>query len=251
MDLQLYLRVLWRFKFLIAAGVIVAGALAFLSYAKPSIRGTSVALQYRTSEYWEGDTTLLVTQGGFPWGRSTLPVQAANIGGQETAVPAYADPSRLSSLAVLYAQFANSDPVQALMLKEGPVHGTVTAAALQAPDGSGNTLPLIKIAAIAANPTAASVLSARAATAFRTYIQAQQDAADVPSRNRIVLQTLQRPIHPTLVRPRKMTLPILIFGTILIAVCGLALVLENLRPRRRPVAGVAASAATPDALKSA
>jgi hypothetical protein len=254
MNLQLYMRVLWRFRLIVAVGVVLGAILAFLSYAKPSFHGTSASLEYRTNEFWEGDTILLVSQHGFPWGRSTLPFQSENVGGQETAVPEFADPSRLSSLALLYAQLANSDQVRLLMLKQGPIRGKVVATPILAsPDGSNGNLPMINIAATSTSPTEAKSLSWRAATAVRTFLKQQQDAAKIPPSQRIIVETVQQPLQATLVRPRKMTLPIMIFGTILLASCGLALVLENLRPRLRvaPPVGAGGSRAPRDVRKSA
>jgi hypothetical protein len=241
MNLRLYARVLWRFRLIVAIGVVVGAGLALLSS------------QHRGSEVWEGDTTLLVTEQGFPWGRSTLPFQARDVGGQETSVPEFADPSRLSSLAVLYAQLANSDPVRRLMLKEGPFNGTVMATPAASPDGSYGTLPLIKIAANATSESEAKSLSWRAATAVRTYLEQQQDAAKIPAAQRILLEPVQQPLRALLVKPRKMTLPIMIFGTILLASCGLAFVLENLKPRMRiaPVVEVDSSKAVRDVRRSA
>jgi hypothetical protein len=242
MNLRLYARVLWRFRLIVAIGVVVGAGLALFSY------------EHRGSELWEGDTTLFVTEQGFPWGRSTLPFQSEEVGGQQTSVPEFADPSRLSNLALLYAQLANSDPVRRLILKDGPFHGKVVATPIPAgPDGSSGTLPLIRIAATATTENDARSLSWRAATAVRTYLQQQQDAAKIPDSERIILQPVQQPLRAALIQPRKMTLPIMIFGTILLASCGLAFVLENLKPRMRiaPVVEVDTSRATRDVRRSA
>lgn len=241
MDLQLYLRVVWRFRFLVATGVVVAALLALFAYAKPSIHGSSVSFRYRTSELWEGDTTLLVTQRGFPWGRATQPTQPTTGGGQQVA-----DPGWLSNLVLLYAQLANSDQVQRLLLQSGPVHGKVIAVPVTANQNS-STLPLITIAATATSPSGANALSQRAANAFITYLHQQQNAADIASGQRVVVQTVQQPFHARLVQPRKKTVPILIFGTVLMAVFGLAFLLENLRPQIRPVARVEAPRVTHEA----
>ena len=67
MDLQLILRVLWRFKLLVGIGVVLAFVLAFLSYYKVSPGGDPM-LEPRQSESWESLSTIFVTSRGFPWG---------------------------------------------------------------------------------------------------------------------------------------------------------------------------------------
>ena len=68
MDLQLYARVLWRFRFVVAVGTALAIGLAFMSYYKVSF-SDGVSVTYREGEVWRSDATLFVTQPGFPWGR--------------------------------------------------------------------------------------------------------------------------------------------------------------------------------------
>jgi hypothetical protein len=246
MNLQLYMRVLSRFKVIVLAGVVLGILLAFLSYATPSMKGGSLTLKHRTNELWEGDTTLLLTQTGFPWGRSTLPTQSQ---GQTTE---FGDPGRLTSLAPLYAQLATSDQVRLKMLKDGPIKGKIVAApVLASPDGSQGNLPMIMIAATATSKKGANALSWRAATAVRSFLEQQQNSAKVPASQRVVLQPVQEPLKAKLVRPRKKTLPIMIFMTMLLASCGLALVLENLRPRPRIAQLVGVESAAQDARRSA
>ena len=70
MDLKLHLGVLWRFKFLIAAGLVLAVVLAVLSVMRVSFQGTTPTLTWRGVEIWTSNETLLVTQSGFPIGQS-------------------------------------------------------------------------------------------------------------------------------------------------------------------------------------
>jgi len=115
MDISLYGRVIWRFRWLVALGLILAIALSVLSIAKVSSHG----LSYRKHEIWQSSTTVLITQHGFIWGRSVVPPSQPG---------ATTGPGWLSGLAELYAQFANSDQVKALMLRDGASKNwTVTA----------------------------------------------------------------------------------------------------------------------------
>jgi hypothetical protein len=97
MDMQLYLRILWRFKPLVAAGLLLAIPLAVLSFAKVSFAGGSPSLKYRQAQTWQSEAVLFVTQRGFPWGTTTPQYQPANATEGLPAVPT-ADANRLSSL---------------------------------------------------------------------------------------------------------------------------------------------------------
>src|SRR5436190_10665171 len=105
MDIALYMRVMWRFRRLMVTGLILAFALAFLSYVKVS-PGGHPTMTYRSDEQWISYSTLFVTQQGFPWGRSVIsssspgetPAQKA----QARDAEQFADPGRFASLAVLY-----------------------------------------------------------------------------------------------------------------------------------------------------
>ena len=67
--------------------------------------------------------------------------------------------------------------------------------------------------------------------AFKDFVKANQNASNIPQDQRVVVNTLNAPQGATLLEARKKTRPILIFLTGLVAVLGLAFVLENLRPR--------------------
>ena len=69
MDLSLYGRVIWRFRWLVALGLILAIALSVLSIAKVSSHG----LSYRKHEIWQSSSTVLLTQHGFHLGARRRP----------------------------------------------------------------------------------------------------------------------------------------------------------------------------------
>src|SRR6478672_2864771 len=116
MDLGLYARVIWRFKFLVVAGVVLAAVLAFLSYVRVSPDGT---IRYRDSQKWVSYARLGVGEAGFPQGALST-------------TGAKADTARLASLAILYSNYADSDPVTALMRRSGPVNGAIQVAPVEA-----------------------------------------------------------------------------------------------------------------------
>ena len=216
MDLQLFGRVLWRFRALVGVGLAVAFLLAILSYTKLGVDDNGLpTLTYREPEQYVSYSTIFVTQKGFPWGKLSA--------GGEAGV----DPARLTSLAVIYSQLALSDQVRKIMLRKGPIEGTIETAAVTA--SRDDALPLVRIAAIAPSATKAQTLAARETEALRTYISNQQRANAIRPQNRVVLEVVSRPSQPTLYEARGKTRPIVVFLAVAIAFCALAFVLENLR----------------------
>ena len=71
MDLQLYLRVLSRFRVLIFGGLFLAFVLAVFSYVRVGLSNGSPKLAYRQTQLFQSDSKVFVTQKGFPWGRTT------------------------------------------------------------------------------------------------------------------------------------------------------------------------------------
>jgi hypothetical protein len=232
-DFQLYLRVLWRFRFLVLLGVVLAGTLAIFSVVNISTNG----LRYKQYELYSSSTRLIVTQQGFPYGR----LLAQNSGISEEAAQSLnipmADQNRLNGLTLLYAELATSDPVRRLMRRDGPISGRIIATPVVVQEGR-YTLPLIDVVAIAVSPKRATRLAERAARAFETYLTDQQRLNKVPKADRVVVQQVERPRKIEVVRPRSKTLPIVIFFAVSFATIGLAFLLENMRPRPRSGASV-------------
>jgi hypothetical protein len=244
-DLQLYLRVLWRFKWLVAIGMLLAITLAVLAAAAPNFSGKGPLLQYRQGEQWVSYSTLFVTQEGFPWGGVNPPRSAKKATTQEDQDQA-ADPNRFSTLAVLYARLATSDPVRQILLKEGPMHGEIDAAPVMASDNSfAGALPLVQIAAIADSEQHAIDLVVRTTDAFRTFLEERQVENKIPVGNRVRLTVVKRADKPLLFAGRSLTLPMVVFIAVMILVSGLAFILENMRPRVRPRPVVAAADEAP------
>jgi hypothetical protein len=241
-DLRLFAGVLWRFKFLVLVGLMLAVVLAVLSVASVSTSG----IAYRQAVLWSSTTRIGITQEGFPWGRLLVPDEFGNPT-QEGGVP-QADPNRLNTLAVLYAELATSDPVRRLLAESGTI-----PLCEQENSGSGTTdtsskkcgkliatpvvvgdnrvmLPFIDLTAIAASPRAAMNLAQDSADAFATYIRTRQVANNVPADDRVIVEQLVRPKPAEVARPRSKTMPIVVFLAVMLATIGLAFLLENLRP---------------------
>jgi len=231
MDLNLYLRVIWRFRVLVVLGVLLAVALAGLTMFKVSSKG----LHYRQHETWASQAVLLITQSGFPQGRSVYPSAVTKDGVVQPST-SFADPSHFADLAAFYAKLAGSDAVIQLMEQQSHPAGVIGAAPVTIGSGSKTSpLPLLAITGEAAHPRAARKTAAAGAKAFITYLTRQQNAAGIPPKQRVLVQVMNQPSQASLVQGRKKTIPIVVFLTVLIATLGLAFILENLRPRVRAI----------------
>jgi hypothetical protein len=96
---------------------------------------------------------------------------------------------------------------------------------------------MVALSSNAASPARASALINARITAFRGYIAAQQSKAELNEHKRVVVQVLRGgdPETAVVLSGKKKTLPIVVFLAVMIAVTGLAFMLENMRPRVRPV----------------
>lgn len=233
MDLALYGRVLWRFRTLVAIGVILAASLAFLSV----VRVTSHGVSYRKPMVWQSQALLLLTQTGFPYGRTVIPPAGtpAPVPGNSTP-PQSVNPSTLTDL---YSAFANSDDVKRLMRDKGAPKTWSITGTPAVPTIQGADLPVISLAGRANSASEAVSAVNYGRRALVEYVQLQQQAAKIPTDQRINLQIVQQATKPVVVEPRKKTLAVIVFGALLVATVGLAFILENLRPRVRPVAPAA------------
>lgn len=218
MDLPLFARIMRRHPVIVVVGTTLAIALSLLSLLRIGSEGVS----YRQQEQWVSYTTLMVTQRGFPWG---------SLSGLSPERVPYADAGRLGGLAVLYSQLVNSDQVKRMMLRHGPLNGTVEAAAIPALKNSSTSdpLPFVRIAGLSPSPGAASRLATDAATALRTYLEAQQSAAAIKPSRRVQLKLSTAATAPTLYKKRSKALPIVVLLTLLIGTVLAAFVLENIR----------------------
>jgi len=170
---------------------------------------------------------LLLTQPGFPYGRSEIPSTAPG-----TVPPQY---TNLASLTDLYSQFANSDEVKRLMHQEGAPKTWTISALPAVPTIQGGNLPVIVLSGHANSASASVSAVVYGRQALNEYVQRQQQLAKIPHNQRITLQIVQAATEPAVFAPRKKTLPIVVFLAVTILTIGLAFILENLRPRVRAV----------------
>ena len=232
MDLRLYFRVLWRFRLIVAAGLALGVLLALLSYTRVSFAGGKPSLSYRQAETWKSNTELFLTQGGFPWGRTVLPINTQETPTGTQILPSnFADPSRFRELAQYYALFANSDEVRRLIASRTKNFvGTVTARPEYDPI-SNFPLSFVQIQWVGPTARDASTLANEAARAFKDYLTRKQADAGIPPAQRVQVQINNRARNASLLAGRRKTTPVVIFLTIMLAAIGVAFILENLRPR--------------------
>lgn len=239
MDLQLYVRVLWRFRRVVVVGFVLAVGLSFLSYYKIELAGGSPNVTHRESEVWRSDGTLFVTQPGFPWGRIAIFEELPSTEDTERPkTPTFGNPDRFTDLATLYSYLAQSDAVRQIMAEEAPVNGEIMAEPITSSEGDG--LPLVGITAMASSAEGAVELAGRQIEAFTRYIDLEQARSDIPKDARVVIEQVEQPRAAALEVPRKKTGPIAIFLAAMMATLGVAFVLENLRPRIRQLPSAAA-----------
>jgi hypothetical protein len=229
MDLQLYARVLGRHHLLLMAGVALALALALFAVLRIELKDGAPTFRYRQPEIWQASTRLMLTQRGFPQGRTGFPTAEEGLAG-------LSDPGRLSSLASYYAHLAGADAVQLRVLANTSEVAGLTAAPVIDPTTEEPT-PFVDILGLAETPLAAARISSRGAEVFVRYVSERQAAARIPRQHRVLLQIVRHPLGvqgPELVQARKKTTPAFVFLAVLTATFGLIFVVENARSRHGP-----------------
>jgi hypothetical protein len=205
MDVSTHLRTLWRYRVLLAVGLVVAAAVATLSFVRVGADGVS----YRQAEQWQSSARLLATKRGYPFNPRQFDT---------------------TPFAILVSQYVTSDAVTEMLSRSGPIDGTVFANAEQLED---DYLPFISVSAVSATPGAAVNLAQRATEALREYVDERQEGMGIRENNRIVLESINEPGGAALVQGRKKTRPVMIFLALLSLTVGLAYVLENIRASRQ------------------
>jgi hypothetical protein len=246
MDLQLYSRVLWRFRLLVVGGLLLAGSLAFFSYVDVKFTDGKPSFAYRDAEQWESAGTVEVAANSFLAGRAIDPetLSALETTGrspeeirkalEEANVGDFSNIDVLNLATIYLMRLAMSDDVRQIIERDGG--GPIRGALQTFPVVSGEAqVPFINFSAVATSPGEAVSLARRHAAAFKKYVQGRQDDAGIEKEERIVIDTTNQAAAATLLEGRKKTRPIIVFLAVMTAVIGLVFVLENLRPRVRTV----------------
>lgn len=245
MDVRLFARVLWRFRFLTVLGVGLAAALAMLSYVRIEYDGAMPKV-YAPQKTWQSDSTLFVTERGAPWGRSSLELE----NGEPTQTPAFSDPGRFIGLASLYARLTESDAVRRILLRDGPIPGEYSALPVKSSDGQ-TLLPMIAVLGFADTPAGAEQLADRVAVALQVYLRERQIQNRIPAAKRVELPFLNHAEEATVAEASSPAKPAFIFLLIAGLTVGIAFVLENIRPRPREAVETQEPAPAPSIVRSA
>lgn len=194
MNLARHLSIVWKFRSVALAGLLLGVLLAFLAAYDVSKLPN---LERRGTEVWSAESKILVTQVGFPEGRVTLPDQAPRDG--IPANPAadrgklkFATPERLSSLALLYSVLANGDEVRG-RLPGPPAPNQIRSEALDATGNRTQFLPVISLATDADTSAGAATLNTQAFAALKQLLESQQQRNKISATESIRLELLNKP----------------------------------------------------------
>ena len=189
MDLPVYLRVLWLYKWLLAVGLILAIVPGFAA-------GFTIkdgALESRSEKTYTAAATVLVSSKSNPLFQAEIPGQQLTEG---VTAPTPVD---LSQATVVYAYLVSGSEIRSTVEEEvGELSDVEKVTALRRttqPTGDEQfpgrlTLPVLNIIGTAATPARAEEISVAANAAFQQYVTAQQEAQAVEESNRIQLTTL-------------------------------------------------------------
>ena len=223
-------RVLGRHRALVGFGLLTAFVVAVFVYATPSWDG-GPKLTTRVASTWGAQTSLLLTETGYPELRAVPAYRPSN---PKTGVPATpaGDQQRFANLAVLYAQLAASDQVRRAAERGGcPLPGKVSVDPVTFQTGEFSypqVLPMIRISATAPTPAAAAASVERLKAAFQRYVSARQVAAGISLKNRVLINEIRAHDPPKLIESPSKALPAVVFLALLTLVLITIFGIDNL-----------------------
>jgi hypothetical protein len=234
MDIRYHLRILSRWRALVACGLVLAAIAGVLASFSVSTSG----LEWRSDATFRSESRTFVTQAGFPWGRTTLPgADPTAVDPAELTTPdgerrrTFAPPARFTELATIYTYLAQSDVVRRLM-DPVPAEDQLSVATVPNP-ATGDPLPLLSIHATANSAEGAQALNREAIEALRQYLQLNIRQNGVPQDERVKLQVLNPPSVGAMIGGRAITASVLMALLVLVGTFVAVYVLENLYPSTR------------------
>jgi hypothetical protein len=189
-EVPAYLKILWRYKWLLMGGLIVslvAGFFAGYTFGPNGLRS-------RTVKSYSATTTLLVTSATDTLYQAEIPSQPRREG--------YTDSQSidLSNTAVIYAYIISGSGLQdEVALQIGAIDpSTESISAVRRstqPGGNerfpGNLrLPVIDIVSTAPTPERATEMTAATTSTFLAYVQTEQDKRQLQPQQRVQIRTL-------------------------------------------------------------
>jgi len=233
MNLARHVAVLWRFRAITVAGLLLGIFLAIFA----SYNITPHGLKARGASTYASVSQLLVTQDGFPEGRVVLPVTPPITGStSDGATPKvdpnkleFADPNRFMALADLYTKLIVSDEVRAL-IPERPSPAQIDAQPLPAVSGAP-ILPIIQLTVKSTSAADATQLNTHTIEALRKRLTEQQNKNGISPAQSVQIRTLSAPSPGALAAGPSHTASILALLLCIIGTIAVTHILASLRPK--------------------
>jgi hypothetical protein len=220
MDLFEYGRVIRRQAPIVVLGLTITFALMLLSLVRLS--GDGLAL--RRPPTYQAQSTLLVTQAGFPLGRAAPPDY------QQSA------DARMQYLAGLYAELATSETVRTVIEHDGtqlPLPRESYDVVQLTDPVTNQMLPLVEALGTSTSEGGAIAIANRVAAGLKQYILVNQNRASTPPAERVDLRVVSRADHADVLQGVKLTTPIMLFILGLIVTLACAFTRDNVQRNRR------------------
>jgi hypothetical protein len=238
MDLRTVIEAIRRYKYIAIIGGLAAVVLSTLAFAKLDF-DKFPPLARRAGPDYQSTVRLFITQPGFPWGRSSL--KYTSQGGGPPVLEG--DPDRFATLAVLYANIANSGTILRKVRLDGQrlldIDGAqVTAAVVPASQFSSAPLPLVDIVATYRTKEGAEKIARGMTASLISFVTSGQKSSGIPQDQRVELQVIDGPENPKAVGGGKLTLPVLVLLTVMTLTLTIIIVLRNLAVSRDEAASL-------------
>lgn len=238
MNLARHLAVITRFKKVVAAGIAFAVLLAILAAYKVGPGG----LERRGSTTYSSQSSIFVTQAGFPWGRITLPqtddassAGASSDSGTSTTPTdgndrPFGSPARFTDQAILYSVITASDQIRET-LPGPPLPDQVKAVAFDYTGNGSSFQPIIQVTTTAATAGGAQKLNQQVIDALDRWLVTEQADANIDENERVELSVLNKPSDALMIGGPTMTPSLLAFFLVCLATLALVHILEAIRAR--------------------
>jgi capsular polysaccharide biosynthesis protein len=231
MDVPVYLKILWSYKWLLLIGLVVA-AIAAMAAGFTIKDGQVVS---RSTDSYSAATTVMVGSDNSTLYQAQIPGQTVQ---PNTTAPQQPD---LSQTAVVYAYLISGtqirDQVEQIVGKFGPADSLTAVRRTTQPGGNEQfpgrlDLPILDIEGISDDPARAEKISQTANTVFQKYVVDQQDTAKIADTQRVKLTTVN--VAPAVAaQGSNPAIPIVATGVgVFLAFVALAFILYNARLSR-------------------
>jgi hypothetical protein len=236
-----YVRSLLRFWWVLVVGLAIAQVAAIMAVYRVDLSSVPPELTQRQKPSYSAQGRLLVTSSDRPDLRNAITSQQAvppTADGPRASIPVTSipDTSVVVQAANVYPVFIEGDPVAKLRHEMfGPTPGTVHAQALYAVSSPSrftpSRIPVIQVIGVADSPQKAIQLVDRTNSAFLRWLTQTQAQSGIKAAQRITVVPVQSPKTANEFGGSSSTLPVLVFGVVLMAFVALALFFDRMFPR--------------------